>query len=74
VGRLYIGTVIAGSAWHARVEAGQAAGRPARAQGGAVDPAELADLLWTMHHTAREPEALYPEGIFGPRKTEAGSG
>jgi hypothetical protein len=26
-----------------------------------VDPAHLADLLWTMHATKRQPEAIYPE-------------
>jgi NADP-dependent 3-hydroxy acid dehydrogenase YdfG len=67
VGRLYIGTVIKNSAWHTRVQADQAAGRSAQARGPAVDPADLADLLWAMHHTTRKPEALYPDGIFGPR-------
>jgi hypothetical protein len=25
-----------------------------------VDPAHLADLLWTMHRTRDQPEASYP--------------
>jgi hypothetical protein len=29
-----------------------------------ADPAQLADLLWTMHGTKGQPEATYPEGLF----------
>jgi hypothetical protein len=29
-----------------------------------VDPAHLADLLWTMHHTKGQSEATYPEILF----------
>ena len=66
VGRLYIGAPIANSAWHAKIQADQAAGRPAQrwGRGPAVDPSQLADLLWTMHNTTKQPEATYPERIF----------
>jgi NADP-dependent 3-hydroxy acid dehydrogenase YdfG len=67
VGRLYIGAVIKGSAWHARIEADKAAGRPNWARGPIIDPADLADLLWTMHHETKKPEAICPEGTFDPR-------
>jgi hypothetical protein len=29
-----------------------------------VDPAHLADLLWNMHTTKGQPEAIYPEVLF----------
>lgn len=63
VGRLYIGAPIANSAWHRRVLDDQAAGRPTRrwSPTAAVDPDQLADLLWTMHNTTKQPEAVYPE-------------
>lgn len=64
VGRLYIGATIRHSAWHARLEAEEKAGRPARARGPLVDPAQLADLLWSMHHVTKKPESLSPEHIF----------
>jgi NADP-dependent 3-hydroxy acid dehydrogenase YdfG len=64
VGGLYIGTTIKGSAWHTRMESRAEADRPAQARGPVVDPGDLADLLWTMHHTTRQPEALYPEDLF----------
>jgi short-subunit dehydrogenase len=60
VGRLYIGAVIKNSAFHAEVEAAKAAGTPTRDWGPTVDPAELADLLWTMHSTTGQPETVYP--------------
>jgi short-subunit dehydrogenase len=69
-GGLYIGAAIEGSAWHAKLQADQAdqadqvAGRRAQAGWSVVSPAHLADLLWTMHNTTRQPEAIYPENIF----------
>lgn len=63
VGRLYIGATIKGSAWHSRVQAMEASGRPAYGRGPVVDPDDLAGLLWTMHTTTREPEVIYPEGV-----------
>jgi short-subunit dehydrogenase len=66
VGRLYVGAPIAGSAWHATIEAEKAAGRTAPGQRSAVDPAQLADLLWMMHHTTRQAETVYPAGIVEP--------
>jgi hypothetical protein len=38
-------------------------GRPAQSRGPVVDPGDLADLLWTMHDTTKQPEVSYPEGI-----------
>lgn len=70
VGRLYIGAAITGSAWHSRVQAEDAAGRPGRAHVPVVDPAHLAGLLWTMHQTGSKAEAIYPQGIFS--STNAG--
>ena len=64
VGRLYIGATIKNSAWHKRIQAQEAAGEPTRANDAIIDPDELADTLWNMHHTTKQPEALYPEGIF----------
>ena len=60
VGRLYIGATIKNSAWHKRIEAQKAAGEPVRASDAIIDPDELADILWTMHHVTKQPEALYP--------------
>jgi short-subunit dehydrogenase len=62
VGRLYSAT-IERSAWHAKVEANKAAGKPTGARGPVVDPAHLAGMLWTMHHT-KQSEAIYPEDLF----------
>jgi NADP-dependent 3-hydroxy acid dehydrogenase YdfG len=64
VGRLYIGATIEHSAWHARIEADKAAGRPTWARGPVVNPADLADQLWTMHNLGKQPEAIYPEDTF----------
>ena len=64
VGRLYIGAVIEHSAFHAATEATKAAGAPVREWGPTVDPAHLADLLWTMHSTKGQPEASYPDTRF----------
>jgi NAD(P)-dependent dehydrogenase (short-subunit alcohol dehydrogenase family) len=60
VGGLYIGAAIENTPFHARMEAARAAGEPVPAIPSA-DPADLADLLWTMHHKTRRPEATYPE-------------
>ena len=59
VGGLYIGAAIEHTPFHAQLEAARAAGEyvpdlPS------VDPADLAELLWTMHHTTREPDRTYP--------------
>ena len=29
-----------------------------------VDPAHLADRLWTMHNTTGRPETTYPDGLL----------
>jgi short-subunit dehydrogenase len=63
VGRLYIGAAIKRTPFHARREAARAAGTPVPDIPD-VDPDHLADLLWTMHSTKSQPEALYPEGLF----------
>lgn len=63
VGRLYIGAVIVHSAFHTQREAAKAAGRPVPDMP-TVDPAHLADLLWTMHSTKDPQEAIYPETLF----------
>ncbi len=60
VGMLYIGAAIKYSAFHAEMEKAKAAGNPVWEML-TVDPAHLADLLWTMHSTKRMPEAIYPE-------------
>jgi short-subunit dehydrogenase len=60
VGMLYIGAIIEHSAFHAGMEAARAAGAPLRNWGPTVHPAQLADLLWTMHRTRGQPEAIYP--------------
>ena len=64
VGRLYIGAPIKGSAWHARIEADEEVDRPSQARRPTVDPVDLAELLWTMHHTTKQPETIHPQGIF----------
>lgn len=61
VGGLYIGAVIENSAFHAQVTASEATGTATRHWGLTVDPAHLADLLWTMHREKDRPEAAYPE-------------
>ncbi len=63
VGMLYIGALIENSAFHTQIEEAKAAGAPIRDWGPTVNPAHLADLLWTMHCTKGQPEAIYPEGI-----------
>jgi short-subunit dehydrogenase len=63
VGKLYIGAIIENSAFHAEMEAAKAAGAPIP-EWPTADPVHLADLLWTMHSTKGQPEAIYPEGFF----------
>jgi short-subunit dehydrogenase len=63
VGGLYIGAVIEHSAFHAQRERARAAGASIPEMP-AVDPASLADLLWTMHEAKRPGEATYPERLF----------
>jgi short-subunit dehydrogenase len=63
VGGLYIGAAIENTPFHARVQAAKAAGAPAP-ELPTVDPARLADLLWTMHHTTRQREITYPNGLL----------
>ena len=50
--------------YHARIKAAKAAGDPVP-ETPAVNPDRLAELLWTMHRTRDQPEATYPEGLFG---------
>jgi len=59
VGMLYIGAAIKNSGFHTELEAAKAAGAPVW-QMPTVDPEHLADLLWTMHATKRQAEAVYP--------------
>jgi short-subunit dehydrogenase len=59
VGMLYIGAAIRNSAFHAEMEKAKAAGDPVWEMP-TVDPEHLADLLWTMHGTKGQPEAIYP--------------
>jgi short-subunit dehydrogenase len=59
VGMLYIGAAIKYSAFHTEQEAAKAAGKPVWEMP-TVDPAYLADLLWTMHHRRDQLEATYP--------------
>ena len=63
VGMLYIGVAIEKSAFHTEMEKAKAAGHPVWEMP-TVDPAHLADLLWTMHSTKGQPEATYPEALF----------
>jgi len=63
VGMLYIGAIIKNSAFHTQTEEAKAAGA-GRDWGPMVAPAHLADLLWTMHRTKGQPEAIYPERVF----------
>lgn len=62
VGMLYIGAVIKNSGFHAEMEKAKAAGDPVWEMS-TVDPAHLADLLWTMHSTKRLSEVIYPEKV-----------
>ena len=59
VGMLYVGAAIRNSAFHAEMEKAKAAGDPVWEMP-TVDPEHLADLLWTMHATKGQREAIYP--------------
>jgi short-subunit dehydrogenase len=59
VGMLYIGAAIKNSAFHAEMEKAKAAGDPVWEMP-TVDPEHLAGLLWTMHATKGQQEAIYP--------------
>jgi short-subunit dehydrogenase len=59
VGMLYIGAAVRHSAFHAELEKHKVAG-DAVWQMATVEPEHLADLLWTMHHTKEQREAIYP--------------
>ncbi len=59
IGRLYIGAAIVGSAWHAEQEAARARGELAY-EVPTVEPALLAETLWTMHTKRSESEAAHP--------------
>ena len=63
VGMLYVGVAIENSAFHIEMEKAKAAGQ-AVWEMQTVDPAHLAELLWTMHSTKGQPEATYPEILF----------
>jgi short-subunit dehydrogenase len=54
VGMVYIGAIIERSAFHERTTGG-------RDWGPTVDPAYLADVLWSMHSAGRPAETAYPE-------------
>jgi short-subunit dehydrogenase len=60
VGMLYIGAIIEESAFHAWLENAKATGAETRDWGATVAPGQLADLLWTMHSSRADPEAMYP--------------
>ena len=59
VGMLYIGAAIKNSAFHTEMENAKAAGDPVWEMP-TVDPEHLAGLLWTMHETKGQQEAIYP--------------
>jgi short-subunit dehydrogenase len=59
VGMLYVGAAIKNSAFHAEMEQAKAAGDSVWAMP-TVDSAHLANLLWTMHRTKGQREAIYP--------------
>jgi hypothetical protein len=58
-GSTYIGAAIRDSAFHAELETAKAAGHPVWEMP-VVDPEQLAGLLWTMHSTKGQREAIYP--------------
>ncbi len=60
VGMLYIGAAIEGSAFHTEMERAKAAGEPVWEMA-TVDPAVLAEMLWSMHRQKGEAEVIYPE-------------
>jgi NAD(P)-dependent dehydrogenase (short-subunit alcohol dehydrogenase family) len=59
VGGLYIGAAIEHTPFHARMLAARAAGSPGP-ELPSVDPARLADVLWSMHASAEHAEVVYP--------------
>jgi hypothetical protein len=59
VSMLYIGAAVRNSAFHAEMEKAKAAGDPVWEMP-TVDPEHLAGLLWTMHGTKGQREAIYP--------------
>lgn len=61
VGMLYIGARITGTAFEARI---RATGQPVP-DVPAADPAELAELLWTMHTDRKPQEMVVPENMLG---------
>ncbi|MFT3893449.1 MAG: SDR family NAD(P)-dependent oxidoreductase [Anaerolineales bacterium] len=63
VGMLYIGVAIEHSAFHTDMEKAKAAGEPVWEMP-TIDPAHLADMLWTMHNKKEQSEATYPEVLF----------
>ncbi len=63
VGMLYIGARITGTPTDERFQAARAAGRTAR-DIPAADPAELAELLWSMHMNRKRREMVVPEGLL----------
>ena len=63
IGRLYIGAAIIGSAWHASYERARADGT-AEYEVAVVEPATLADQLWTMHAKAGPAETTFPDPLF----------
>lgn len=62
VGMLYIGARIRGTAFEAHFEEARAQGQPMPDMP-AADPAELADLLWTMHADRQPREMVVPSGL-----------
>lgn len=64
VGMLYIGARITGTSFDAQFQEARAAGQPVPDMP-AADPAELAELLWTMHTDRKPPEMIVPEGLLG---------
>jgi short-subunit dehydrogenase len=60
IGMLYVGAIIEDSAFHTWLQNAKATGAETRDWGPTVTPAHLADLLWDMHNTRADPEAVYP--------------
>lgn len=62
VGGLYIGAAIENTPFHRWMTEAAAAGAPVP-DVATVAPEALAEVLWTMHRTARSPETIYPEDL-----------
>jgi hypothetical protein len=60
VAGLYIGAAIENTPFHAWLEGAKAAGEPAP-DIPSVEPARLAELLWTMHQARDRVDAIYPD-------------